>query len=498
MSMIWRRCAAWAHDGGGERQGGRSGEPALRSVRRAAWPGTEGRSSGGSFRHLGFFVAALGLLIAGAGGTAWSEPLPDFSRPLSLADLERLALERNLSIAQARSSEAISRGARLGAFSALLPNLRGSVQFNQTSYNYATGRFDPSTGRALLEEGTDDEYGLSFNGGMSLIDLPAWYGFRSAGRSLDAATAGAEDTRAQILLQTRTQYYALARSEELARVALESVELRTEQLRRAESLFELGSVAKSDVLQAQVNLATAERERIASANRVEQVRALLAVLLAVPVESRIEIVPPPPVADIPAMPAESALIRRAQDARSDVLQARRALEAARLSAQGRRLEHLPSLALGYSYSKQQDKLADVFQDSKKDARWGYSLGLSMNIFDGLAAEGALQRATAETRLREEQLRAAELSAALAVREAMLAIKDASEALVASREGVRLAEESVRLQKALYESGGGTLLEWNNAQVELTRARVAVVEAEADLRVAEAQLERAAGGPVERS
>jgi len=58
--------------------------------------------------------------------------------------------------------------------------------------------------------------------------------------------------------------------------------------------------------------------------------------------------------------------------------------------------------------------------------------------------------------------------------------------------VTFAEESVRLQRALYENGGGTLLEWNNAQVELTRARVAVVEAEVQLRLAQAQLERALG------
>ncbi len=438
---------------------------------------------------------AVAVVIGSSAVFAADESGPDLSRPLSLAQLEELALSRNLSIAQALSSEQISRGARLGAWSALLPSLRASLQFNQTSYNYSAGRVDPNTGRDLLEEGTDDEYGLSLNGGMSLVDLPSWYAARSAGKSLAAAGAGAEDARSQILLQTRTQYYALARSEELARVARESVELRQEQLRRAESLFELGSVAKSDVLQAQVNLATAERDRIATANRVEQVRAFLAVLLAVPVESRIEIEPPAPVVEIPALPAEGELIRRAQEERDDVRQARHALEAARLTARARKFEHLPSLAAGYSYSKQQDAVADVFKDSKRDARWGYSVGLSMNVFDGLAAEAGAQRATAEARLREEQLRAAELQAALAVREALLAIKDASEALVSSREGVRLAEESVRLQKALYESGGGTLLEWNNAQVELTRARVAIVEAESDLRVAEAQLERAAGGPV---
>lgn len=468
------------------------------------WSGRARQTRGGGDRAAGLratrVVRAVVAAVAVAGAMASSpafaveEALPDLSRPLSLAQLEQLALSRNLSIAQAMSSERISRGARLGAWSALLPNLRANLQFNQTSYDYDTGRVDPSTGLELSQKGTSDEYGLGLNGGVNLVDLPAWYSARSAGRSLAAAGAGADDARAQVLLQTRTQYYSLVRSQELARVARESFELRQEQLRRAESLFELGSVARSDVLQAQVNLATAERERIATANRVEQVRALLAVLLAVPVEPRIEVEPPPAVDVVPALPSEPDLIRHAREQRHDVRQARHALEAARLSARARKFEHLPSLAAGYSYSKQRDDLGDVFQDPKRNARWGYSVGLAMNVFDGLAAEAGVQRATAEVRLREEQLRAVELQAALAIREALLAIKDASEALASSREGVRLAEESVRLQKALYEGGGGTLLEWNNAQVELTRARVAIVEAEADLRVSEALLERAAGGP----
>ena len=160
---------------------------------------------------------AVAVVIGSSAVFAADESGPDLSRPLSLAQLEELALSRNLSIAQALSSEQISRGARLGAWSALLPSLRASLQFNQTSYNYSAGRVDPNTGRDLLEEGTDDEYGLSLNGGMSLVDLPSWYAARSAGKSLAAAGAGAEDARSQILLQTRTQYYALARSEELAR-----------------------------------------------------------------------------------------------------------------------------------------------------------------------------------------------------------------------------------------------------------------------------------------
>ena len=134
-------------------------------------------------------------------------------------------------------------------------------------------------------------------------------------------------------------------------------------------------------------------------------------------------------------------------------------------------------------------------DLDQEARWGFSVGVSQTLFDGLRTKGSIQRATAGRRAQERALDAQRLQVALDIRESLLALKNAAEGIRSAREGVSLAEESARLQKALYESGGGTLLEWNNAQVELTRAKVAVVEAEASYHLAEAALERAVGGPI---
>jgi outer membrane protein TolC len=286
-------------------------------------------------------------------------------------------------------------------------------------------------------------------------------------------------------------YYELVRAEDLTQVNNEAHQLATDQLRRAQSLFELGSVARGDVLQAQVNLAAADRDRIQAANQVESQRARLALALAVPVDAPLEIAdPPPPPVDLPG--DEDALIQEAISNRPDLRQAAASLAAARANLNAAKWERYPSVGASYSYTKRGDELGELFKQFDQDISYGVGVGLEWQLFDGFSTKGAIERAVAARNTEQQAFEQQRLQVALDVRESLIAIRNASEKIRSAEEGVRLAEESAKLQQALYESGGGTLLEWNNAQVELTRARVSLVDAQVDLHLALAGLELALG------
>ena len=123
---------------------------------------------------------------------------------------------------------------------------------------------------------------------------------------------------------------------------------------------------------------------------------------------------------------------------------------------------------------------------------GFSIGLSWNIFDGLGTIGGVKSAKASVAAAREEFRRQELETALGVREARIEIKNAHEGIHAAQEAVELAAENLKLQEALYENGGGTILELNNAQVENTRARNSLIEARIGLHLAYALLDRAMG------
>jgi len=447
------------------------------------------------------------LLVSGLCGSSWAQteqsadpvapprtvdarsPI-DLSDPLSLEEVFRIAESRNLSYRRSLESLETSHGSYVSARSALFPTARAGVDLSRTVSKFNEPIFDPISQRFVTDE-TDYSSGLSLSGGVSIFDPPSIFRFRQASASLDAAEHQVDRSRQTLRSQIASVYFELVRAKERDVVAREAYELSAEQLRRAQTLFELGPVARSDVLQAQVNLASADRDRISAANNIELQRSRLALALGVPVTSPVDIEAPPPLpAVLPEDPEE--LVRAAVAARPDVQAARSDLRAAQFGVKSAKWQRYPTIDGSYSYSRRGDHLDDVTDNFDRGYSFSLRAGLSWTLFDGFNTKGNIERAEAARRSQELMVEETELQAALDVRESLLAIKNASESIRSAEEGVRLAEESVKLQQALYESGGGTLLEWNNSQVELTRARVSLVDAQVDLHLALAGLELALG------
>lgn len=462
-------------------------------------------------RGAGRVAAAAALIVATLGaGAVRAEQTPDLGHPLTLEELLRLAKERNHALAQAQSRIEVARGGYTSSWNVYLPSLRGSAGVEH-GHDHSTNK--RVLGPAVQEEDgttTSDGYSVSLDGSESLLNPPGWFRSQSSKQRLQASEhsfASAEDL---LVWNVTTQYYEVVRRKKLLEVAEQAYTLAGEQLERAQALYELGSVAKTDVLQAQVSRAASERDRIASGNAVDQQRSLLAVLLALPVDSPIEVSEPDEITALESVGDERTLVDQAMTTRPDLAQAKAELSASGLDARAARWSRYPTLALSYSYrrfksSADNEATTKLAQEDGSVSRntakysfepegssWSVGLGLSVPIFDGFLTKGSIQQATANQRIQERALEQAKLDAALEVRQSLIAIKNANEEIRSAREGVSLAEESVRLQKALYEAGGGTLLQWNNAQVELTKARVSLVEADVLLRLAQAGLDKATG------
>lgn len=415
----------------------------------------------------------------------------DLSEPLTAQGLVQVALDRNLALLQAEQNVYVSEGNYKQARSALLPSLSAGLDFDRT-FNEAGQRINPLTNEIITSSSATTAYSVGASGRLNLVDVPSWYSFRGAGRDLMASEASFVATQLDIVQSVQEAYYALVRAQELARVSQEDVELREEQLARSEALYNLGSVARSDVLQAQVNLATSRREFIAAENDIAKQRANLCLMVGIPVNSPLQVAPPARPEERVPDAGEEALTQEALRNRPDLAQSRLDLESAFLDETATKWERWPSLGMSYSYRSNDRELDQLLSNALDEFTVNFSVGVNWTVFDGLSTKGAIERSIANRRAQERALTEHELQVALDVRNAVLDIQTAQEQIRSAQEGVRFAEESVKLQQALYESGGGTLLEWNNAQVELTRARVSLVDAEIDLHLALVLLQRALG------
>lgn len=444
---------------------------------------------------LGSFAAASPVFAQGIDG------LPAY--PWDLSTCLEIARTRNLDLAQAEAQTYASRGSYRRSLGQYLPSVSSGFSWTRVTNDRVDQYFDPNTGQ-VVEAGTRTSatsYELSASLRQPIVDLEAIHNIKGSRIRLDQSRMGLETAHEQLDLDVTQSYYDLLKAFKSANLAEEAVDLAKEQLRRTESLYDLGSVPRADVLQSRVAVARNELELISARKGVRESQAELALVLGFPSDLAMEI---DTTVTLPALEREwdeSRLWEWAREDRADLREVVLAAQSADAQAQAARWSRWPTLDLTLFYSGQDDQPEKVLTDVTTNASWGarVALNANLNILDQFlvgSTVGSVEEAEWTRRQEQWRLEKKELEVRLDIRRAVLAWGEARERLAMSQENVRYAEENLRLQRALYEAGGGTILEWNNAQVELTRARNELLQAEVDLLTALASLERSVGRPVQ--
>ncbi len=441
----------------------------------------------GRRRAVGAFL--LGVMVSAGQGSAVAAP--DLGRPLTLEMCVEISREQSDQLARAQANLQSARGSSRMAASAYLPSLSLGAGWN---------RQWPERTAFISEYGTDPiiikyDGSLSFSFRQTVLDLSAYADIRSSRRQYAASSDEFINTEADLIAATKQQFYACLAAIKVADVETGAVQVSREQLRRSETLFQLGSVARSDVLQAKVNLAQAEQILIERRNAVRVELSRLAMQMGL--DPRLDLSLDTTLV-LPDRDPEGSLddwITRALIARPDLQAARSRVEAAHWAEKSAKLGRLPSVSAAYQWStsgSSDNPWLDFESDNQTSTVWRWQLSASLPLFDGFGREGRIERAVGERRAQREILEFEEKSVALEVKDSFLSIRKERESLHAAESSVRLAEENLRLQQALYESGAGTLLEWDNANLALRRARLSLIQSQINLWLSHVRFWKAVG------
>ena len=129
----------------------------------------------------------------------------------------------------------------------------------------------------------------------------------------------------------------------------------------------------------------------------------------------------------------------------------------------------------------------------KNYRFNVGMTLSYNLFDGGVKGANIVKSRAAVEIARVNLRLREREIALEVKTAYLDLIRLKKILKIAERTVKLAEEDLRLAEERYRVGKGRLLEVLDAQVGFTEAQSNRVRTRYDLRIVEAELEKAIGG-----
>lgn len=448
-------------------------------------------------------------------------------RGLTADEVARAAVASSPSLAEARARLEQARSGAAQAYLAFFPRLDLTARYTRLSpitqgtlggdgigeaeeaalRALIASVADPSA-RALFTVNLDSQLALarfrfpvlldsmSFGGQLQyplsdvfLQVLPAYEG---AERAAEAAEAQVEAAASAVSQQAREAFYAYARARAATAVAEATVRTIEAQSRVVAAAVSAGAAARVDQMRMEAQLAAArvavERARGGMATAAEAVRALMHV------DDRSEIfvaedllAPLPEVGQDRDALTEHAYANRPETrAIAHLIRARdRQIEA----AEGSRYPHLV-LDAQLSFDNPNQRLFPAQQRFVEN--WTLSVVLAWSPNDLAAGEERARTARAQRAENEAQLDQLRDAIRIQVMQAYEAHRAARLALDAARAGVEAAEEAVRVRTEQYRAGAGLITELMAATADLARARLDLVSAAVDARIAHAQLLRAIG------
>ncbi len=463
---------------------------------------------------------AVGAMLLAGIATAAEPP-----EVLSVDEAVRIALDQNYSFRQAEAGVSAAAGSRLDSFAGLLPSASGSYSYSKDNSTRTAKDIailtNPRTNEvlqrgdlALDSESSSNRLGFSLREDLS---LPIWFGYKSSRAQLESARYGLAASAQELAYGVRQQFYLVLRAQELLTVQEEDLRLANDEERRINSMYELGSVAKVDVLKARVRVSEADLALIQQKNAVAIETSRLATLLGYSPDTRLNL--EGNLRSAPA-PVDSAAAAAESLERPDLEQARADLRSASHQAKAAVLSRLPGLFASFNWNtstgtSRSDNVVPVdlpgvpapgdtaqrlitypFDSDSESDGWSFQVGASVSL-DAFLNMGQHKRARALQRQAEYRLDDQLLAAQQELEESILNYRASVQAIESAQRGLESAEEDLRLSEERYEQGLGTVLELLEAQVNLTRARYNLVTALTGLKIAEAAVDKARGAPLPR-
>lgn len=315
--------------------------------------------------------------------------------------------------------------------------------------------------------------------------------YRAAKKSKVAADRQIEAELNNVAFNARQAYYEYARAEATLAVANFALEAAISQREETGALVGVGSAARVDLMRVEAQ-EEAARVAVERAKLGVQVTArALQALMGSEVEPSLGEDLSASVTGVPTE-NEPTLQERAYQNRPDLLALRKYIEVTRHQLKSANGGRIPDLLVRGSVQYSNPNLRVVPQQERFDATWEVGAVIRWAPNDTVEAQGRsrqlqadLQRAYADVTSLEDAIRVEVAQG----HHGMLAARAAMES---ARLGLSAAQEGYRVTREQLQAGIVNTTDLLQAQSELIRAQVDVIDSAIGLRVAKAQLLRAIG------
>ncbi len=421
-------------------------------------------------------------------GTAEASPIVE----LTLRDSIEMALENNRKIKESAEDQSQAYWAHREARRAAGPKLnwtwtggyQAGEQNNLQSHEYMEARYGLNTDR-YFSNSVQVTFPL-YTGGKIENNIEA----AELGR--DAADLTLEATRQGIKEQTTEAYFQILQFRNLIQVNKEAVDTLQAHLDNVNAQYRVGTVAKSDVLRSQVELANQQQSLVDAQNNYDVAVATFNNIVGLPTDTIVDA-----KEDLSYIKYDISLPNCTDYAlihRPDGIAMERAWKQAEAQMKAAKAGYRPNVGLSVSRKWAGDDPLSTNYKLSSSSVDGTTAGVSLSwdIFDNNVTEAQVQQAKANMRRFEQKFYETQESIQLDVRKAYLNILAAEKNIHTTKVAVDQAQEDYKIAQVRYSAGVGTNLDVMDAEEKLIQSQTTYITALYKYNTSKAALDQAMG------
>ena len=427
---------------------------------------------------------------------------------LNLDKALEIALSENPTIKVADQEIEKKKYARKGSYAALFPQVNFTMDYSRTlkkqvmymdmdlddmGDNLPPG-MDVSAMDKGFEVGRNNNWNTGFSAAMPLVNVSLWKSLSISGDEVDLAVEKARSSRIAMRNEVKKSFYGALLAQDSYEVFKRSYDNAVENYQDIKQKFDQGLVAEYDLIRADVMVKNTEPNMLQAENSCSlslwRLKALMGMELDLPISCVGKLTDYKNELFADYVSTDTLLARN-----TELKQLALQKEQLHKTLQMRKFDYLPTLSLTGLY--QWNSMNNDFKFH--DYRWNpYSvIGLSVKI--PIMSGGDKFYKVRQARITLDQLSLqrddTKRNLQLVVKQHMDNMKTCVKQFDAAQKGVEQAEKGYLIAQKRYDTGAGTLLELNDAELALTQARLNFNQSIYDYMVSKSELEKVLGNGV---
>ena len=383
----------------------------------------------------------------------------------------------------------------------LAPMFQGMEQtFKENVPNYADG----SLGKNILansqpasssEEGFTVGRDNNWTGGFNLtwpVVVPTlWKSLELSGLDVELAVENARSSKINMVNSVRKAYYGILLAKDAVRVYQESYDNAILNYKNIDNKFSQGLVSEFDRIRADVNAKNIKPNLIQAQNAYNLASLSLKALMGIDMDQEISVsgtlydYEQSLYGEIIGM--DTALVNNSDLKKVDIQN-----EQLKKTLELYKAQYLPTIALSGNYIYMSMNNNFKFGDYLWNPYSTIGITISIPIFDGFKKANDIRQTKASLIQMQWQREDIVRNLKLAINSNISNMANYVEQVLSTKDVIAEAQKGYEISQKLYDTGMGTLLDLNTAQLGLTQARLAFSQAIYNYLTSKADLDKTLG------